>query len=268
MVRLVRIFAALAQLLSFLLGSDACAQYTGTSGRGEVVAVTDGIALNDQIIFRGGSGKGDEMKSYVGLLSRDIVNGGSGRGEAMASGNLLTLEDTPYMGGPGKGDASSVLLQTMFVGLWEAMENNRVVTRVRLNDAISNGVFNSTSMPVSDSRAANRSALSTHGLSPVQMGIFATGNAKPSNQLLIRGDFRSISINNQTGQLACSNQSSYPQVLWLNSDRIIVNVTLVYTDKTLATLYTSGNNSDWYNIQSGGAIRINASGLVTAVSCF
>jgi len=96
------------------------------------------------------------------------------------------------------------------------------------------------------------------------MYVFKQQN-QPS-QLFIKGDFRSIYINPASGQSQCDTAAgNYTQLLWLDSDQITINSTLCYIDKTLATLYTAGNNSDWYNIKDGKAIKINNAGLITAL---
>lgn len=173
-----------------------------------------------------------------------------------------------YFGGAGRGDAN-VKTSTIFLfNRWTEIENNRVITWEVFNDGKLLGGFNSSGNMPTGLRAVAKSYLSNYSVTPLQNGLHAAAAQKPNNQLLIRGDFRSMRIATAAGQTACVVQADYPQLLWLDTDLLQLNITQCYSDKTLATLYTEGNGTSWYNISGGGAVRINASGVVVGISCY
>jgi hypothetical protein len=207
---------------------------------------------------------------------RAQFSGGSGRGDAVTTVSSLELSGISttamYKGGSGRGDVVSSVGPTTFVD-WTDGENNRVVTRARFNIAVADTVFKvdtstaNVGYGAGSLRTINQSVLATYSVIPANAGMLSAGLVKPANQLLIKGDFRSISIATVAGQTACVTQGSYPQLLWLDRDRLTVGLTKCYTNKTLTTTYTAGNGSDWYNIRGGGAIKVDATGTITAVSC-
>jgi hypothetical protein len=146
-----------------------------------------------------------------------------------------------------------------------------VLSLAALRDALNLRIFNSavatTSIPQT-LRLIKKSDSATYILTPAQAGLFAAISPKSNNQLLIKGDFRSVLIKTSAGQTACTPQASYDQLLWLDRDRIVANVTRCYIDKTLSVLYTGGNGNDWYNSKDGGAIKINSSGMIVETSCY
>ena len=174
-----------------------------------------------------------------------------------------------FAGGNGRGEASIIFTRPAIPNRWALTQNNRVFTFASLTDAVAAGVVTLSNGPLpSTLQSVNRAALTTFGIQPAQPGIFAAALAKPNNQQLIKGDLRSIRIRTATGQSACTVQASYNQLLWLDCDRITANVTRCYTDKTLNTLFSSGDGTSWYNLENGGAVKINSSGLITEISCF
>lgn len=195
--------------------------------------------------YRGGSGDGNDMSESAEVIFPMIYYGGSGRGDATAKTNTIYLFNR-----------------------WADMENNRVVTWDALNDGRVLFRFNSNGTLPTGLQGVAKLNVATYGVTPIQSGLHATILQKPNNQLLIRGDFRSVLIATTAGQTACVAQANYPQLLWLDTDLLQLNVTRCYADKTLTTLYTQGNGTSWYNISGGGAIRINASGVVVGISCY
>jgi hypothetical protein len=207
---------------------------------------------------------------------RAQFSGGSGRGDAVTTVSSLELSGISttamYKGGSGRGDVVSSVGPTTFVD-WTDGENNRVVTRARFVQAVADTVFTvdtssaSLGYGIGSLRTINQTVLTTYDVTPANAGMLYAGTIKPSNRLLIKGDFRSISIATATGQTSCVPQSTYPQLLWLDRDRLTVGLTKCYTNKTLTTTYTAGNGSDWYNIRGGGAIKIDGTGTITDLSC-
>jgi hypothetical protein len=203
---------------------------------------------------------------------RAQFSGGSGRGDALTTVSSIELSGITatdmYKGGNGRGDvATSLSIGLVSFVDWTAGENNRVMTRSRFLQAVADTVFSVGSSPPAGLLTINKTVLATYGVYPAHAGLLSAGLAKPGNQLLIKGDFRSISISTAAGQTACVTQGTYPQLLWLDRDRMTVGLSKCYTNKTLTTAYTAGNATDWYNIRGGGAIKIDATGTITEVSC-
>jgi hypothetical protein len=180
-----------------------------------------------------------------------------------------TCSSAQYLGGSGKGDANAQLT-TVGLAVWQSTPNNRVLTQLSLLDASGNNylAITNASTLTSTTRIISANTLSSTAVvvTPSQPGIHAMYVQKQQNQpnqLLIKGDFRSIYINPTTGQIQCNSAAgNYIQLLWLGTDIIEVNTTQVFIDKKLTTLYANGDGSSWYNIKDGKAIRINASGLI------
>jgi hypothetical protein len=171
-----------------------------------------------------------------------------------------------YSGGNGKGDATSSVANASVFNRWDNTQNNRVLTRAAFNNAIEIGVFAASSL-TNDLRAISANTISLSSYSPATLGIdamYTTKNSSFKNQLLIKGDFRSIRIDPSTGQPQCSTRPSYSQLLWLNDD-IIVLGTQCFTDKKLETAYNPISTTAWFNIQNGKAIQINGDGVITAI---
>lgn len=171
-----------------------------------------------------------------------------------------------YAGGNGKGDATSSVANASVFNRWDNTQNNRVLTRAAFNNAIEIGVLAANSL-TNDLRAISANTISLSSYSPATLGIdamYTTKNSSFKNQLLIKGDFRSIRIDPSTGQTQCSTRPSYSQLLWLNDD-IIVLGTQCFTDKKLETAYNPISTTAWFNIQNGKAIQINSSGVITAL---
>jgi hypothetical protein len=171
-----------------------------------------------------------------------------------------------YTGGSGKGDATASVANASVFNRWDNTQNNRVLTRTAYNSAIEIGVFTANSL-TNDLRAISANTISASSYSPATLGIdamYTTKNSSFKNQLLIKGDFRSIRIDPSTGQIQCSARPSYSQLLWLNDD-IIALGTQCFTDKTLQTAYSPSSTTAWFNIQNGKAIQINSSGVITAL---
>lgn len=188
----------------------------------------------------------------------------------MAMASLFNQSYAQYTGGNGKGDANAQL-STVGLALWQSTSNNRVLTQLSLLDASGNNYLTITnaSTLTNTTRIISANTLSSTAVvvTPLQPGIHAMYVQKRQNQPnqpLIKGDFRSIYINPTTGQSQCnSTAGNYTQLLWFDTNIIEVNMTRVYVDKTLTTLYTSGDGTSWYNIKDGKAIKINAAGLIT-----
>ena len=214
------------------------------------------------------------LAAMLQLSARAQFAGGTGRGEvtvtitAVDMNAVNTISSAMYRGGSGKGDNTAALINNNLFSIWENTLNNQVVSFQALANAVGVGVFINTVLVPSNLKAIKRLDIGTYGLTPVQNGLFAAALSKPNNQQLIKGDFRSILINSTNGQTACTVQGSYNQLLWLDNDRLIANTTKCYTDKTLTTLFTGGNGSAWYNIEGGGAVKINSSGLIVEISCY
>lgn len=240
-------------ICSLMLAATApvAAQYTGGSGRGEGSTGTVEISLFGvawlDFAYLGGSGRGDATVAvFDDLLSVDLV----------------------YRGGSGKGDAVQSLNGTVLTDPWDAMENNRVVTRDRFNGGVAAGVFSSATPPTTELlRGIDRGDFNAYGVTKSQGGLLAGVLAKTNtSQLLIKGDFRSMWINPNTGQTACAQGGPFTQFLWLDRDVLVANSTKCYTDKLLTTPFV-GNGTSWYNIQNGIAVKINSVGLITELSC-
>jgi len=193
--------------------------------------------------------------------------GGSGDGSDVSESPVAVFPMI-YYGGAGRGDANAKTNTIYLFNRWADMENNRVVTWDAFNDGRLLARFNSSGNLPTGLQGVAKINMTTYGVVPLQNGLYATILQKPNNQLLIRGDFRSVLIAITAGQAACVAQASYPQLLWLDTDLLQLNITRCYTDKTLTTLYTQGNGTSWYNISGGGAIRIDASGVVVGISCY
>lgn len=207
------------------------------------------------------------VMSVKSIASAAQYTGGSGRGDHMQESSVFILYPI-YSGGSGRGDQSMRKTNASLFSIWETMENNRIVVWNHVNEARTLRRFNSNGTMPEGLQAPTRSFISTYNITPLQNGLNASALEKPDNQLLIRGDFRSMRINPSASQTACATQGSYPQLLWLNTDRLELNVTKCYTDKTLSTPYTLGDGANWYNISGGGAVRINSSGAIVGVSCY
>ena len=205
--------------------------------------------------------------SGVGYVLQATTSGTN----AVNSNSFSILNQGAYTGGSGDGESNNSLLNNFLYSLWEVSENNRVLSLAALRDALNLRIFNSavatTSIPQT-LRLIKKSDSATYILTPAQAGLFAAISPKSNNQLLIKGDFRSVLIKTSAGQTACTPQASYDQLLWLDRDRIVANVTRCYIDKTLSVLYTGGNGNDWYNSKDGGAIKINSSGMIVETSCY
>jgi hypothetical protein len=205
--------------------------------------------------------------SGVGYVLQATTSGTN----AVNSNSFSILNQGAYAGGSGDGESNNSLLNNFLYSLWEVSENNRVLSLAALRDALNLRIFNSavatTSIPQT-LRLIKKSDSATYILTPAQAGLFAAISPKSNNQLLIKGDFRSVLIKTSAGQTACTPQASYDQLLWLDRDRIVANVTRCYIDKTLSVLYTGGNGNDWYNSKDGGAIKINSSGMIVETSCY
>jgi len=199
--------------------------------------------------------------------------GGSGRGEASVSSvpnQSLSTSSDPFFGGNGKGDAAN---RKFNIGLaaWQSAKNSQVLTPYALVDAAANDLFAITNAATLTSTtitvSANTLSATAVVITPTQAGLHAMFVQKQQtqpNQLLVKGDFRSLYINPATGQSQCNSLAgNYTQLLWLDTDLIEVNTTMAYIDKTLTTLYSSGDGTSWYNIKDGKAIKINAAGLIT-----
>lgn len=207
------------------------------------------------------------VMSVKSISSAAQYAGGTGRGDHMQESPVVIIYSI-YSGGSGRGDQSAQKTNTSLFSIWETMENNRVVVWNHVNEARALRRFNSTGTMPEGLQAPTRSMLNLYSVTPLQNGLHASAVEKPNNQLLIRGDFRSMRINPSGGQSACATQGSYSQLLWLNTDQLQLNVTKCYTDKTLSTLYALGDGTSWYNISGGGAVRINSSGTIVGISCY
>lgn len=204
---------------------------------------------------------------FVSPAARAQYRGGSGDGSDVSESPLAVFPMI-YYGGSGRGDATAKTNTIYLFNRWADMENNRVVTWDAFNDGRLLARFNSSGNLPTGLQGVAKIHMTTYNVMPLQNGLYATLSQKPNNQLLIRGDFRTVFIATAAGQAACVSQASYPQLLWLDTDLLQLNITRCYTDKTLTTLYTQGNGTSWYNISGGGAIRINASGVVVGISCY
>lgn len=203
----------------------------------------------------------------VSPAARAQYRGGSGDGSDVSESPVAVFPMI-YYGGSGRGDATAKTNTIYLFNRWTEIENNRVITWNVFNDGKVLGRFNSSGNMPTGLQTVAKSHLSSYAVTPMQNGLHAAAAQKPNNQLLIRGDFRSVLIATVAGQTACVAQANYPQLLWLDTDLLQLNVTRCYTDKTLTTLYTQGNGTSWYNVSGGGAIRINASGVVVGISCY
>ena len=204
--------------------------------------------------------------SFLVLLSVTVsaqTYGGDGKGDA----NALSMSPTAlFSGGSGRGEAQTSVTATSPATLWDLLQNNRAVTWEMLAIATARGVVNvGTGTPPTTKRLITKAGLSTYQVSVGQPGMMQGSVPKTSNQVLIRGDYRSIRIDVSAGQTQC-NGTNFTQTLWLDIDGYIAGETQCYTDKTLETVYTGGDGTSWYRIQSGGAIKIDSNGYVVEVS--
>lgn len=195
--------------------------------------------------------------------------GGKGSSQSSVVTSSININDYPHcLGGSGRGDVRAANLNVALFNTWDGIQNNRVITRSALANAVALGTIVSIDVPTSTSRCINQQSFSAFGLQSFQSGVFQTGVSKPPTQLLIRGNFRGITICTTLGQTACTQQSNYTQTIWLDQDRMLPNQTKCFIDKTLISVYSSGNGSDWYNILGGGAVKIAPNGIITQVTCY
>lgn len=189
--------------------------------------------------------------------------GGSGKGDASA---FSLSPDVPFAGGSGRGEVQNAVTGTRPATLWDVMQNNRGVSWEMFGIVTANGTVTvGTGTPPTTKRLMTKAELTTYQVSVGQPGMMQGSVPKTSNQVLIRGDYRSIRIDVSAGQTQC-NGTNFTQTLWLDIDGYIAGETQCYTDKTLETVYTGGDGTSWYCIQSGGAIKIDSNGYVVEVS--
>lgn len=189
--------------------------------------------------------------------------GGDGKGDAYA---LSASPTAHFSGGSGRGEDSAAVTATSAATLWELTVNTRAISWELLAIATSRGALNvGTGTPPTTKRLMTKAALTTYQITANQPGMMQGSVAKANNQVLIRGDFKSILIDVSTGQTQCGG-TTFTQTLWLDIDGYVTGETRCYTDKSLQTVYTSGNGTSWYRIQSGGAIKIDSNGYVVEVS--
>lgn len=209
------------------------------------------------------------LSSFNGLAINQIGNGytlvASSNGFANATSVPFNIEACSTCGGINDGQDTANVLLTSLASSWDTLENNRVVTYDVFRRGAAIGIISVNGEIPTGKNTINRSVFSTYAVTKSQNGTMATALAKPSNQEIIRGDFRSVFVTTSLGQGACTVQGSYPLTLWLDADLMAINMTKCYVDKTLKTLFTAGDGVSWYNILSGGAIKINGAGIVVDV---
>ena len=174
-----------------------------------------------------------------------------------------------HTGGNGKGDATASSAAASLYNRWYNTENNRVLTRAAFNSAIDIGVFSANPL-TNDLNSISANTISASSYSLTTAGIDASSRIKSStssNQLLIRGDFRSIRIDPTIGQTQCVTRPTYSILLWLDDDQIFINQTRCFTDKTLipSSAYSPPSTTAWFNIENGKAIQIDSNGVITAI---
>lgn len=185
---------------------------------------------------------------------------------------LSIVSSAQYTGGNGRNDVmTSTSTSSSFATTWDQYQNNRVLTRSAFASAANTNVFTATNLASLGTTLQAISAFTLTLLSisvtSVQPGIIYVADSirtsSTPRQLLIKGDFRSIRINNSTQPTSCADKTvtTFNQTIWLNEDYIVENVTSCFIDKTLSTPFAG--NGNYYQIAGSIAIRINSNGLIT-----